>query len=135
MEKSKKEKGKPTEVKPAAAKPATIAPAKAENQAPAAQAAITAPQTQSLKDHCSAHIHRYVLAQTHDGWCIDGIVEYVDDRYLCLAVPCSGTISWDNRAFVSYPGLYPYPYYPRGRFYRQVLPLAGLLALTLLPFY
>jgi hypothetical protein len=40
---------------------------------------------------------------------------------------------------------YPYPYYgypysygygfPRRRFFRQVLPLAGLLALSLLPYY
>ncbi|GMK45551.1 hypothetical protein PghCCS26_26790 [Paenibacillus glycanilyticus] len=105
MEKSKKEKGKLTEVKPAASKPATIAPAKAENQAPAVQASVTAPQTQSLKDHCFAHTHRYVLAQTHDGWCIDGIVEYVDDQYLCLAVPCSGSMGWDSRAFLPYPGL------------------------------
>lgn len=135
MEKSKKEKGKLTEAKPALSKPATISPAMAENQAPAVQAALTAPQTQSLKDHCSAHMHRYVLAQTHDGWCIDGIVEYVDDRYLCLAVPSSGSLGWDNRAFLQYPGLYPYPYYPRGRFNRQVLPMVGLLALTLLPFY
>lgn len=130
MEKSKKEKGKQTEVKPAA-----IVPAKAENQAPAVQAAQLAQQSQSLKEHCSAHMHRYVLAQTHDGWCIDGIVEYVDDQYLCLAVPCSGAMGFDSRAFVPYPGLYPYPYYPRRRFYRQVLPLAGLLALSLLPFY
>ncbi|MGO4107279.1 hypothetical protein [Paenibacillus sp. YAF4_2] len=135
MEKSKKEKGKSSEVKPAASKPALIAPAKVENQALAAEAAIAVQQKQSLQDHCSAHMHRYVLAQTHDGWCIDGIVEYVDDKYICLAVPCSGSLGWDARAFVPYPGLYPYPYYPRGRFYRQVLPLSGLLALSLLPFY
>jgi hypothetical protein len=135
MEKSKKEKGKATEVKPAASKPASIAPAKAENQATVVQAALAEPKKKSLKDHCSAHMHRYVLVQTHDGWCIDGLVEYVDDQYVCLAVPCGGSIGWDNRAFLPYPGLYPYPYYPRGRFYRQVLPLAGLLALSLLPLY
>ncbi|GLX69171.1 hypothetical protein [Paenibacillus glycanilyticus] len=135
MEKGKKDKAKGTEVKPAGSKPAALAPAKVENQAQTVQAALVAPQDQSLKEHCSSHLHRYVLAQTHDGWCIDGIVEYVDDQYLCLAVPCNGSLSWDSRAFMPYPGLYPYPYYPRGRFYRQVLPLAGLLSLSLLPFY
>lgn len=93
--------------------------------------------TQQIQSMCENHMHRYVLAHTHDGWCIDGIVEFVDANYVCLAVPAGGTHGWDNRAFVPFgrPGLYPYPYYPRRRFYRQILPLGLLLGLTLLPFF
>ncbi|MBD2869476.1 hypothetical protein [Paenibacillus arenilitoris] len=87
------------------------------------------------KQWCENHMHRYVLAQTHDGWCCDGIIEYLDDEVVCLAVPC-GTNEWDNRAFLPYGyPIYPYPYFPRRRFVRRIFPLAALLALSLLPFY
>ncbi|QHT63852.1 hypothetical protein GXP70_10270 [Paenibacillus lycopersici] len=80
-------------------------------------------------------MHRYVLAHTRDGWCCDGFVEYIDDEVVCLAVPHCGS---GDRAFFPgpfYPQLYPYPFFPRNRFYRQVFPLAALLGLSLLPFY
>ncbi|QHW34941.1 hypothetical protein GZH47_05990 [Paenibacillus rhizovicinus] len=80
-------------------------------------------------------MHRYVLAHTHDGYCCDGFVEYIDDEVVCLAVPHCGST---DRAFFPgpfYPQLYPYPFFPRGRFYRQVFPLTALLGLSLLPFY
>lgn len=96
---------------------------------------------QDMKKWCEKHMHRYVLAQTHDGMCCDGFIEYMDDEVVCLAVPC-GMHEGDARAFIpqfgyppfGYP-LYPYPYYPRRRFIRQVFPLYTLLALSLLPFY
>ncbi|MCA0754597.1 hypothetical protein KP806_06005 [Paenibacillus sp. N4] len=99
---------------------------------------------QDMKKWCEDHMHRYVLAQTHDGMCCDGFIEYMDDEVVCLAVPC-GMHESDARAFVppfgpygyppfGYP-LYPYPYYPRRRFVRQVFPLYSLLALSLLPFF
>ncbi|MFF2481975.1 hypothetical protein [Paenibacillus sp. NPDC058071] len=117
--------------KKGAAKQAAIAPvAKTSNQP------LTA--AEQMKDTCNGHMHRYVLAQTHDGWCIDGIVEHVDDEYVCLAVPCNA-YGWEARGFLPYPpfgpGLFPYPFYPRRRFYRQVFPLGGLLALSPLPYY
>lgn len=87
------------------------------------------------KQWCEQNMHRYVLAQTHDGWCCDGFIEHVDNETVSLAVPY-GSNEWDNRAFLPYGGpLYPYPYFPRRRFYRRTFPLAALLALSLLPFF
>ncbi|MNZ69572.1 hypothetical protein D3C78_878760 [compost metagenome] len=85
------------------------------------------------KQWCQNHMYRYVLAHTHDGWCCDGFIEYIDDEVVCLAVPY-GTGEWEDRAFLPYPP-YPYPYYPRRRFIRQIFPIAALLGLTLLPFF
>ncbi|WP_364149256.1 hypothetical protein [Paenibacillus sp. LPE1-1-1.1] len=93
---------------------------------------------EQMKQWCEHHMHRYVLAQTHDGWCADGFLEYMDDEILCIAVPC-GSDEGDNRAFLPYSPfgypIYPYPYYPRRRFIRQIFPLGALLALSLLPYY
>ncbi|MGM0880651.1 MAG: hypothetical protein ACQEXQ_06355 [Bacillota bacterium] len=102
---------------------------------------------EQMKQWCEQHMHRYVLAQTHDGWCCDGFIEHMDDEVVCLAVPC-GMNERDERAFLPYPPygypygyppygypIYPYPYFPRRRFIRRVFPLAALLALSLLPFY
>ncbi|ALS27291.1 hypothetical protein IJ21_18900 [Paenibacillus sp. 32O-W] len=116
-----------------------------------------------IKRWCHEYRHRYVLLRTKDGWCIDGIIESVDDQFVRLAVPTGGGYvavhgndgrdvygpdvydgagyGPDYRAYVPYwgwgspYGLYPYPYYPRGRFYPVVFPLAALLALSLLPFF
>ncbi|SFI61671.1 hypothetical protein SAMN02799624_01656 [Paenibacillus sp. UNC496MF] len=88
-----------------------------------------------MKHWCHEHMHRYVLAHTHDGWCCDGFIEHIDDEVVCLAVPHCGGM---DRAFVPgpfFPPLYPYPFFPRRRFYRQVFPLAALVGLSLLPFY
>jgi hypothetical protein len=78
------------------------------------------------KSLCESHMHRYVEVQAADGYCYDGIVEHVDDEWLCLAVP---GLADQMRAFGPF-----YPYRPR-RFNRLVLPLAGLAAISLLPYY
>ncbi|MFC4778528.1 hypothetical protein ACFO9Q_17175 [Paenibacillus sp. GCM10023252] len=112
--------------------------------------------TSEMKKWCSDHMHRYVLAHTKDGWCCDGIIEHMDDEYICLAVPSGGEMMQDRALLpfgpfgggfggygggfggyggYGYPPLYPYPYYPRRRFGRRVFPLAGLLGLSLLPYY
>ncbi|BBI34739.1 hypothetical protein [Cohnella abietis] len=88
------------------------------------------------KAFCESHMHRYVEVQAADGFCYDGIVEHVDDEWICLAVP--GAVD-QMRGFFPHPPLYPpvgpfYPYRPR-RFNRLVLPLAGLAGLALLPYY
>jgi hypothetical protein len=88
------------------------------------------------KSMCQGHMHRYVLLQTNDGCCIDGIVEHVDDEMVCLAVPYCPE-EWD-RAFVPYGGYgggFGPPFFPRRRFYRRAFPLGTLLALSLLPYY
>lgn len=91
-------------------------------------------ETLSAKEHCAKHMHRYVLIQTNDGMCCDGIVEHVDDEMVCIAVPyCPG--DWDGRAFTPFGGPFGGPFYPRRRFYRRTFPLGSLLALSLLPFY
>jgi hypothetical protein len=87
------------------------------------------------KPLCESHLHRYVEVQAADGCCYDGIVEHVDDEWLCLAVP--GAVD-DMRGLFPSPFYPPYgpffPYRPR-RFNRLVLPLAGIAALSLLPYY
>lgn len=92
---------------------------------------------QQKKQWCEQHMHRYVLAHTHDGWCCDGFIEHVDDEQVVLAVPY-GMDEKDDRAFLPYypfgGPLYPYPYFPRRRFYRRRFPLGALFALSLLPF-
>lgn len=104
------------------------------------------------KKLCKEHMHRYVCVQMHDGAQYDGIMENVDDDMIYLAVPVGNeamvnhanwgpnmmpaTYPAHSRGF--FPGFgYPYPYYGYGRrrFNRLVLPLVGLTALSLLPYY
>jgi hypothetical protein len=86
------------------------------------------------KSICESHMHRYVEAQATDGFCYDGIVEHVDDEWLCLAVP--GAVENHMRGYYSPYSQFGsfYPYRPR-RFNRLALPLAGLAGLSLLPYY
>ncbi|KRE52037.1 hypothetical protein [Paenibacillus sp. Soil724D2] len=96
---------------------------------------------------CKKHMYRYVSVTLTSGAVYDGIVEDVDDENLYLAVPIGEMDQEQMRAFFPYPGFgYPYGYpgygfpgygygFPRRRFVRQILPLAGLLALSLLPYY
>ncbi|KRF28105.1 hypothetical protein [Paenibacillus sp. Soil787] len=97
---------------------------------------------QEAHEICKKHMYRYVSVTMTSGAVYDGIVEDVDDENLYLAVPIGGMDHDQTRAFLPYA--YPYPYYgypypyygyPRRRFVRQILPLAGLLALSLLPYY
>lgn len=104
---------------------------------------------QEAHEICKKHMYRYVSVTMNTGAVYDGIVENVDDDHLYLAVPIGGMDQEQMRAFLpySYPGYgYGYPYgfpgygfpgygFPRRRFARQILPLAGLLALSLLPYY
>lgn len=107
---------------------------------PAVQTSAQAAAGPQMKTMCESHIHRYVEVRAVDGQCYDGIVEHVDDNWLCLAVP--GSIE-PMRAFGPGPFFSPfgggfggpfYPYRPR-RFNRLVLPLAALTAISLLPYY
>jgi hypothetical protein len=114
---------------------------------------------------CQQHMYRYVIVQMSDGSSHDGIVVSVDEQHLHLAVPMGDADGEQTRAFVSfgypgyggfggyggypyggfhgygYPGYgypgYGYPGYgyPRRRFFRRSLPLGGLLALSLLPYF
>jgi hypothetical protein len=87
------------------------------------------------KAECESHMHRYVEIQAVDGYCYDGIVEHVDHDWVCLAVP--GSVD-PMRGFYPSSFYQPfdsfYPYRPR-RFNRLALPLAGVTALSLLPYY
>lgn len=105
-------------------------------QEPAPVAPTKPMEIHEIKHFCKSHLHRYVLVHTKDGFCCDGFVEHIDDEVVCIAVIHGGGM--DPRAFLpgfGFPPLYPYPYFPRRRFYRQVFPLAALLGLSLLPFY
>src|SRR5699024_9170676 len=42
---------------------------------------------QHMYDLCKQHMHSYVLAETHDGSKVDGIITGVDDEYVYMAVP------------------------------------------------
>jgi hypothetical protein len=98
------------------------------------------PMSKSL---CESYMYRYVEVEGADGQRYDGIVEQVDDEWLCLAVP--GSVE-PTRGFYPSPGYPHYPHYPYApyggyypyrprRFNRLVLPLVGLTAISLLPFY
>ncbi|WP_224753241.1 hypothetical protein [Paenibacillus terricola] len=136
-----------------AAKPSAAAKPGAVVKQPTGIKQLTAPVPQvtapaagdktEMKHWCKQRMNRYVLARTYNGWCVDGIVEHIDDQFVCLAVPC-GVVYVDARGFSPFGGpfggpigapFYPYPYYPRRRFIRQTLPLAALVGLSLLPFY
>ncbi|MDR6880089.1 hypothetical protein [Bacillus sp. 3255] len=91
---------------------------------------------------CINHMHRYVSVTMDNGAMYDGIVEHVDGDHLYLAVPIGGAEPEQMRAFVPFGSPFPFYGFPypgyvfgRRRFARQVLPLAGLLALSLLPYY
>ncbi|XID95383.1 hypothetical protein ACF3MZ_13080 [Paenibacillaceae bacterium WGS1546] len=87
------------------------------------------------KSVCEAHMHRYVEVQAADGYCYDGIVEHVDDEWVCLAVPGSVEPMRGFHPGPFHPPFGPvYPFRPR-RFNRLILPLAGLAAISLLPYY
>jgi hypothetical protein len=92
---------------------------------------------------CQQHMHRYVGVQMADGSYHEGIVENVDEHNLYLAVPTGAADQDQTRAFLpfgysgyGYPGYGYEGYgYPGGLFFRSTLPLAALLALSLLPYY
>lgn len=88
---------------------------------------------------CSQHINRFVRIQMHDGAIYDGVIEKVDDEHVYIASPELGE---NEERFLPYPGYGPIVgpgfgygpgWYPYPRFRRYGLPLAGLLALSLLP--
>ncbi|GKU79723.1 hypothetical protein [Paenibacillus sp. L3-i20] len=93
------------------------------------------------KKHCEQHMHRYVMVQTIDGVCCDGIVEHVDEDMVYIAVPyCPneyGRNDYGNRPFHGGHGFghgFGGGFYPR-RFFRRGFPFGSLLALSLLPYY
>lgn len=91
---------------------------------------------------CKEHLNRFVRVQMQDGAVFDGVIEHVDDEHVYMACPVRDGETDEDR-YVPYPGPafgYPgYPGYPYGYFYpryrRYALPLAGLLALSLLPYW
>lgn len=108
-----------------------------------------------MYDLCKQHMHSYVLAETHDGSKLDGIVTGLDDEYVYMAIPielhelqqnmASNQRHFDRQYGYGHPG-YGYPGYggyggygggygPGNRFKRLVLPLAALTAISILPWY
>jgi hypothetical protein len=88
------------------------------------------------KSLCESHMHRYVEVQAVDGHCYDGIVEHVDDEWICLAVP--GSVD-QMRGFFPSPYFQPFspftpfsPYRPR-RFPRLVRPLGSWVSMSAQP--
>ncbi|TJY43432.1 hypothetical protein E5161_05985 [Cohnella pontilimi] len=93
------------------------------------------------KKLCKEHMYRYVAVHLADGSSYDGIVEFVDDHWLRLAVP--GAVQPASRAYFPVPytdyfgpwgyygGFYPYP----RRFAALLIPLAALQTLLLLPYF
>jgi hypothetical protein len=86
---------------------------------------------------CKEHMNRFVRVQMQDGAVYDGVIENVDEEYVYMACPVRA--DEEDARYLPYPGVgygfgYPYGYhYPRYR--RYGLPLAGLLALSLLPYW
>lgn len=115
-----------------------------------------------IYETCKQHMHAYVLAEMTDGSKVDGIVTGLDDEYVYLAVPIEayeqekqspmhhhsqrspygygpGFGYGPGSGFpggYGYPGGYgPYSGTPPRRFSRLIIPLIGLTALSLLPWY
>ena len=68
---------------------------------------------QHMYDLCKQHMHSYVLAETHDGSKIDGIITGVDDEYVYMAVPIesqTGHNHWES------PSPSPNQYYDWNRY-------------------
>lgn len=115
-----------------------------------AQAAIH--QTAAMYDMCKRHLNQFVQLTTYDNAAHTGIITHVDQDNVHLAIPNWGNEMWSSgmqRAMYGHSG---YPggwhsggYYGHGRppyyggsyrpFNRGVLPLATLVALSLLPWY
>lgn len=98
---------------------------------------------QNIYETCKQHMHSYVLVETTDGMKIDGIITGLDEENVYLAVPVNPyqeSIEQNPNQFGPYPDPYYRPgsrfgYVPRRRFRRQIIPLALLAALSLLPWY
>lgn len=115
-----------------------------------------------IYETCKQHMHGYVLAEMTDGSKVDGIVTGLDDEYVYLAVPIEASEQGKQPSMDDHYQRYPYTYgpgfgygpgggfsggygYPGGyghpganpprRFRRLILPLIGLTALSLLPWY
>lgn len=107
-----------------------------------------------MYDLCKQYMHSYVLVESQEGSKIDGIITGLDDEYVYMAVPLEQQTGYENQWGMHSPhhphyewesrhdsrwGYYPgygYPGYgPGRRFRRLILPLAGIAALSLLPWY
>lgn len=80
-------------------------------------------------------MNKYVGIQTADGMTHDGFIAHVDQDFITLAIPTNEMLHGaptqaGMRQFGYYPG-----FYPRRRFYRNRIPLAGITGLFLLPFF
>lgn len=89
--------------------------------------------TRDVKRECERHLYHHVILTTQDGRTFDGIIEAVDDDQLTVLVG-EDVIDWDrdDRQFYGYGFPRPRPRFRRFR--RQVLPLALLATLALLPY-
>jgi hypothetical protein len=86
---------------------------------------------------CVEHMNKMVRVQMNDGAVYVGVIEKVDHEHVFLACPVQGE-ERDDARFFPYPGYGPgfWPGYgPYPRFRRFGLPLAGLAALSLFPFW
>ena len=92
---------KSTGIMPMAASPGVQAPV------------VTAPKPMEIHEKvkmCKDHMHRYVLLQTHDGYCVDGFVEHIDDEMVCIAVPmCEPHLGSCLYTFLSISALSVFP--------------------------
>lgn len=116
---------------------------------------------QHMYDLCKQHMHSFVLVEVNDGSQMDGIITGVDNEYVYMAVPLSGSNQnqmmredgsherqfgfgspsygygpqpWGPHHGYGYGGGYGHGS-PGRRFNRVVLPLAALTALSILPWY
>lgn len=69
-------------------------------------------QKKDMGSLCKEHLHRYVLVQLQNGESYDGIVEYVDEENVYLAVPTGdGTgISFSSQSHQMHPHIGQTPY-------------------------
>ncbi|GGA27997.1 phosphatidylinositol kinase [Paenibacillus physcomitrellae] len=96
-------------------------------------------ETTNYQQVCWSCMNKYVGITTTDGQTHDGFIAHVDDNYVTLAIPTNDMVNSMNgmpaneatyRQFGYYPG-----FFPRRRFVRRPIPLAGIASLFLLPFF
>lgn len=93
---------------------------------------------------CQEHMNKYVRLHMQDGVVYDGVIENLDGEHVYIASPMRDDDPEAAR-YVPYPGFGPWgggfgPWYgpgfgPYPRFRRFGLPLAGLAALSLFPYW
>ncbi|MDF2925525.1 MAG: hypothetical protein K0R57_4439 [Paenibacillaceae bacterium] len=91
-------------------------------------------QTHEAYALCQTHMNKFVRIQMHDGAVYEGVIEKLDNEHVYIACPGRSGDGEEQARYFPYPGWGgPFGFGPRFR--RFALPLFGLAALSLLPYW